>query len=647
MGYNRFSTINKFEGNSAPTGSERVPTTTAQIHFGPYDSTGNYILQNGNSSWFVDLMLSKYGKTVTVHNHSKGGSNAADWTAESTRGYLAEALASATNHSNAIFLTGVGTNGDTSSEVFADSLESAVLDILGAGHGVIMGSIISTAGTSTGSYAAKNTDYLFPLIQSILPESFDAGLGKPHADLRGVTWGFGSVAFEGTVHPGKYLSRIILAEWAEAINNYMDVTLVDSPASTLRKPTVLITGSETVASNTTTTLTALKRDPDPDETVEVSWSVVGNATLSATTGDTVDVTLGEAGGSVEVTAYADDGTLQSHPLTFIINQSDGAPVITETTLLLEFDTNTVIVGEPFTLNATTQNANSVIWEFTGDVTLSATEGSSITATANSAGMFTITATALGDENNATDSMGGLANQPPTANAGPDQSVAAGVTVQLDASSSTPGTYPIASYEWTQTAGDSITLTDATTSTPEFTAPSTSNEQTLTFSVVPVDTEGNRGTAKVVSIVVAAFVFTGSALELLDTLDFTLVTDGNIIAYPGRANREILKVTASSLLGLDVDDDDYINFEGNDIVKVEVIVFTSRERQVLSSETDSVFRVEGSLKVRFGDLNFTYFTEPAALGVVVYVAGDTRGVVLTTPAVNDTSQVLFYQKAGVI
>lgn len=239
------------------------------------------------------------------------------------------------------------------------------------------------------------------------------------------------------------------------------------------------------------------------------------------------------------------------------------------------------------------------------------------------------------------------NTPPTANAGPDQSVAAGVTVQLDASNSEAGTYPIDFFEWTQTAGDLVTLTDATTSTPEFTAPSTSSEQTLTFSVVPVDIEGNRGTAMSVSIVVAAFIFTGSSLELLDTLDFTLVTDGNIIAYPGRANREILKVIPSSLLGLDVDADDYINFEGNDIVKVEVIVFTSRERQVLSSETDSVFRVEGSLKVRFGDLNFTYFTEPAALGIVVYVAGDTRGVVLTAPAVNDTSQVLFYQKAGVI
>lgn len=59
---------------------------------------------------------------------------------------------------------------------------------------------------------------------------------------------------------------------------------------------------------------------------------------------------------------------------------------------------------------------------------------------------------------------------PTANAGPDQSVCADSTVTLDGLGSTDLVNHIVSYQWQQTDGPSVILSNANTSTAQFTAP---------------------------------------------------------------------------------------------------------------------------------------------------------------------------------
>ncbi len=77
------------------------------------------------------------------------------------------------------------------------------------------------------------------------------------------------------------------------------------------------------------------------------------------------------------------------------------------------------------------------------------------------------------------------NQPPTANAGPDQTVRLSSLVTLNGSaSSDPDNSPSPlSFAWTQTAGPTVTLAGATTATPKFTPAGVGN---YTFSLTVND-----------------------------------------------------------------------------------------------------------------------------------------------------------------
>ncbi len=74
------------------------------------------------------------------------------------------------------------------------------------------------------------------------------------------------------------------------------------------------------------------------------------------------------------------------------------------------------------------------------------------------------------------------NQPPTADAGADQTVEEGDEVTLDASNSSDPDDDSLSYDWMQPAGPDVTLNDTASVTPTFTAPEVDANETLTFEV---------------------------------------------------------------------------------------------------------------------------------------------------------------------
>ncbi|MCB2088827.1 MAG: autotransporter domain-containing protein [Sphingomonadaceae bacterium] len=97
---------------------------------------------------------------------------------------------------------------------------------------------------------------------------------------------------------------------------------------------------------------------------------------------------------------------------------------------------------------------------------------------------------------------GFANASPTVNAGLDETVAGGATVNLSGSATDPETDPL-TYSWTQVSGPAVTLADANTLTPSFTAPAKTNSvQTLEFSLVANDGTSNSAPDNVVISVAA-------------------------------------------------------------------------------------------------------------------------------------------------
>jgi hypothetical protein len=83
------------------------------------------------------------------------------------------------------------------------------------------------------------------------------------------------------------------------------------------------------------------------------------------------------------------------------------------------------------------------------------------------------------------------NDPPTANAGVDQTVLEKSKVTLDATNSFDPDNGVASYRWKQVAGQSVTFSDPTSDQPTFKAPSfyDSGDQPLIFELIVTDNGG--------------------------------------------------------------------------------------------------------------------------------------------------------------
>jgi len=92
----------------------------------------------------------------------------------------------------------------------------------------------------------------------------------------------------------------------------------------------------------------------------------------------------------------------------------------------------------------------------------------------------------GEDNSQPDAVAVFVNTPPVADAGEDQEMLSGDLVELDGSGSSDADSDALTYSWAQidTGGAIVIIDDATSATPSFTAPDTS--QTLTFQLTVND-----------------------------------------------------------------------------------------------------------------------------------------------------------------
>ena len=231
------------------------------------------------------------------------------------------------------------------------------------------------------------------------------------------------------------------------------------------------------------------------------------------------------------------------------------------------------------------------------------------------------------------------NQPPTANAGPDQSVAAATQFTLDGTGSQDTDGTILEWRWTQTAGDTVTLNLEDPARPTATAPSRTAAQRLTFQLVTVDDDGAVSSPSLVNIDVAAVV-QNDVLNIIDKISFTFESDGMITAFPGRANRETFRLKPSDPTGL-VLEDGWFDFEANDVRRVEISMLETTGVKIISTDTDSITREKSKLHARMGDMPIKSSTKEFEPTVSVFVGNDERGVVMTAPGLSGAPKVKYY------
>lgn len=231
------------------------------------------------------------------------------------------------------------------------------------------------------------------------------------------------------------------------------------------------------------------------------------------------------------------------------------------------------------------------------------------------------------------------NVAPTANAGPDQAVAAATQFTLDGTGSQDTDGTIVEWRWTQTAGDTVTLNLEDPARPTATSPSKTTAQRLTFQLVTVDDEGAVSSSSLVNIDVAAVV-QNDVLNIIDKISFTFESDGMITAFPGRANRETFRLKPSDPTGL-VLEDGWFDFEANDVRRVEISMLETTGVKIISSDTDSITRERSKLHVRMGDMLIKSSTKEFEPTVSVFVGDDERGVVMTAPGLSGAPKVKYY------
>ena len=122
----------------------------------------------------------------------------------------------------------------------------------------------------------------------------------------------------------------------------------------------------------------------------------------------------------------------------------------------------------------------------------------------------------------------LNSNPPIAKAGENQSQLSQQQVTLDSSASSDNDGSIASYNWSQIGGTTVTLSDPNTASPTFTAPNISTVETLEFQLTTTDGQGNSDLDQVsIQIYPSTSISTSAKISSSNGFNVVLKRDGTL------------------------------------------------------------------------------------------------------------------------
>ncbi|WP_161569337.1 PKD domain-containing protein [Halapricum salinum] len=359
--------------------------------------------------------------------------------------------------------------------------------------------------TATDDAGNTDTDTLTVTVQDTTAPTADAG---PDQTVDEDT----SVSFDGTGSSDNV--GVTTYEWDFDGDGTADAT-GPTPSYTYADPgiyTVTLTATDDAGNTDTDTLTVTVNDvtaptaeAGPDQAVSqdtavdfdgtassdnvgvtsYEWDFDGDSTTDAT-GPTPSYTYTAAGSyTVTLTVSDDAGNTDTDTLTVTVNDVTAPTAEAGPDQAVSQDTAVDFDG---TASSDNVGVTSYEWDFDGDSTTDAT-GPTPSYTYTAAGSYTVTLTVSDDAGNTdTDTLTVTVGDttPPTAEAGPDQTVDEGSTINFDGSSSSDNV-GIDSYEW-DLDGDGTVDATGTTSSYTYADPGT-----YTVSLTVSDANGNTDT----------------------------------------------------------------------------------------------------------------------------------------------------------